>query len=77
MKTTLNDEKDIQFLKIVLRRCIMQGEQFLFDYAMVKNNNLHEYCNQLLKIRKKCYEWLGEEDPNEETLKKLNNNLRL
>lgn len=69
MKTNFESEEDRYWLDRIIWRAIMQGESILFADPLL--NEIKEYRVHLFELRRKCFEYLEEEDPNEEYLNEL------
>ncbi len=73
MKTNFESEEDINALNFCLESQIMDSKKILFGNSFddVSNKNFpSEYWLNMLHIRRKCFEFLGREDPNKDYLDK-------
>lgn len=65
MKTTFTSDDDKEWLDKIIHRAIMQTESTTYNTLMHKMREVKDYTLFQFEIRKKCFEFLGEEDPNE------------
>jgi len=64
MKTNFKTFEDQKDLSAIIYSAIIKSEFILFSPSNIKR--LPQYALLTLKLRKKCFEFLEEKDPNEE-----------
>jgi len=73
MKTNF-EEEDLLFLYNLLQRGIMATDNILFNQLP---HGLEEYQKIMIAFRKKCYEFLEEEDPAQQVVDSILDNINL
>lgn len=76
MKTTFETNEEKIFLRKLLTYTIMYTERFIFlpleNEKYYKQQKLSAYCKIIKETRKKCFEYLEEEDPNQHIIDSIN-----
>ncbi len=78
MKTEYNSEEDKRFLEECFNNAIMNTSTILLTFGLdaVKEMNMVEYWHKQLRLRRKCFEYLGEKDTRHDLLEKLEEEIK-
>lgn len=74
MKTNFESEEEKLFLYFLLNLGIQSTDHLIFNHQEVE---IKEYHKRIIYFRKRCFECLGEKDPNETIVDSILDNINL